>query len=112
MADVNHVHSEKNDPQHWIASGRCYERLALQAAAFDLRTAFTNQPVEVSRLRPQFAQYLGIGNRRPDLVIRIGHAPLGPKSLRRRTAEVVVSGRSVPAVDHRAVAAAANPSAA
>jgi len=56
------VHSEKNDPQHWIASGRCYERLALQAAALDLRTAFINQPVEVRRLRPQFAQYLGIGN--------------------------------------------------
>jgi nitroreductase len=88
------IHSEKSDPQHWIEAGRCYERLALQAAALGLRTAFINQPVEVSHLRPQFAQYLGIGNRRPDLVIRIGHAPSGPKSLRRPPTDVVVLDRS------------------
>ena len=87
------IHSAGNDPQHWTSAGRCYERLALQAAALDLRTAFINQPVEVSHLRAQLAQYLGIGNRRPDLVIRIGHAPLGVRSLRRPPAEVLVAGR-------------------
>jgi hypothetical protein len=84
------IHSARNDPEHWIEAGRCYERLALQAAALDLRTAFINQPVEVAHLRPQFAQCLGLGDRRPDLVIRIGHAPLTIKSLRRPLADIVV----------------------
>jgi hypothetical protein len=84
------IFSERNDVQHWVEAGRCYERLALQAAALDLRTAFINQPVEVGNLRPQFAHYLGIGERRPDLVVRIGRGPLAPRSLRRPIGDVIV----------------------
>lgn len=85
------IFSERNDAHHWVEAGRCYERLALRAAAMDLRTAFINQPVEVGGLRPQFARYLGIGERRPDLVVRIGHGPLAPpRSLRRPLGDVVV----------------------
>jgi hypothetical protein len=83
------IHSGRNDAEHWIEAGRCYERLALQATALNLRTAFINQPVEVAHMRPQFAQYLGLGERRPDLVVRIGHAPLATKSLRRPVTEVI-----------------------
>ena len=67
---------------------RCYQRLALQATALDLRTAFINQPVEVAALRPEFARAIGIGGRRPDLIVRIGHGPLMPRSLRRPIEEV------------------------
>lgn len=77
------IFSEADDKEHWIEAGRCYQRLALQAAALNLRTAFINQPVEVSDLRPQIASFLGIGNRRPDLVVRIGRGPEMPRSLRR-----------------------------
>ena len=83
------IFSEADDPGHWIEAGRCYQRLALQAAALDLRTAFINQPVEVSVLRPQLAAYLGIGNRRPDLVVRIGRGPEMPRSLRRPVEDVL-----------------------
>jgi hypothetical protein len=82
--------SEADDKRHWIEAGRSYERLALQAAALELRTAFINQPVEVSALRSQFATFLGIGNRRPDLVIRIGRGPEMPRSLRRPVEHVLV----------------------
>jgi hypothetical protein len=82
--------SEADDKPHWIEAGRCYERLALQAAALDLRTAFINQPVEVPELRPQFASFLGIGHRRPDLIVRIGRGPEMPKSLRRPIDNVIV----------------------
>ncbi|MBI4165279.1 MAG: Tat pathway signal protein [Acidobacteria bacterium] len=82
--------SEADDKPHWIEAGRCYERLALQAAALDLRTAFINQPVEVPTLRPQFGGFLGIGNRRPDLVVRIGQGPEMPRSLRRPVEQVLV----------------------
>lgn len=82
--------SEADDKRHWIEAGRSYERLALQAAALNLRTAFLNQPVEVAALRPQFASVLGIGNRRPDLIVRIGRGPEMPRSLRRPVEQVLV----------------------
>ncbi len=84
------VFSEADDKPHWIEAGRCYERLALQATALDLRTAFINQPVEVPALRPQFARFLDIGNRRPDLIVRIGRGPEMPRSLRRPVEQVLV----------------------
>jgi hypothetical protein len=55
----------------------------------ELRTAFINQPVEVPALRSQFATFLGIGNRRPDLVVRIGRGPEMPRSLRRPVEQVL-----------------------
>lgn len=75
--------SEAENPAQWIEVGRCYERFALQSAALGIRNAMLNQPVEVSVLRPQFATYLGIGGRRPDLVVRFGRGPKLPSSLRR-----------------------------
>jgi hypothetical protein len=82
--------SEADDRRHWVEAGRCYERLALQATALELQTAFINQPVEVPALRPQLASFLGIGGRRPDLMVRIGRGPAGPRSLRRPLDEVMV----------------------
>lgn len=82
------IHSEADDIPHWIEAGRCYQRLALQTTALDLSTAFINQPVEVETLRPEFARAIGIGGRRPDLIVRIGHGPLMPRSLRRAIEEV------------------------
>ena len=97
--DITHIRSSSaiavffsdvDDKPHWIEAGRCYERLALQAAALKLRTAFINQPVEVPALRSQFASFLGIGNRRPDLAVRIGRGPEMPRSLRRSVDQVLV----------------------
>ncbi len=75
--------SEANDPAHWIETGRCYERFALQATALGVRNAFLNQPVEVGSVRPQFASALGLGSQRPDLVVRFGRGPAMPLSMRR-----------------------------
>ncbi|GGY63240.1 Acg family FMN-binding oxidoreductase [Marinobacter zhanjiangensis] len=81
--------SETDDKPHWIEAGRCYERLALQATALELKTAFINQPVEVTPLRAEFARFLGAGNQRPDLVVRIGRGPDAPRSLRRPVEQVI-----------------------
>jgi hypothetical protein len=75
--------SEADDKAHWVEAGRCYERFALQAAALGIRNAFLNQPVEVAALRSRFANILGIGGHRPDLVVRFGRGPEMPRSLRR-----------------------------
>lgn len=77
-------------PAHWIEVGRSYERFALQSTALGIRNAFLNQPVEVPALRPQFAAFLGIGDRRPDLVVRFGRGPKLPSSLRRPVQAVLV----------------------
>jgi hypothetical protein len=82
--------SDAEDKARWVEVGRCYERFALQSAALGIRNAFLNQPVEVPALRPQFATFLGIGGRRPDLVVRFGRGPRVPQSLR-RTVQAVLS---------------------
>lgn len=76
--------------KNWINAGRAYERFALQAAALGIKTAFINQPVEVPSLRPKFASWLGIGARRPDLIVRFGRGPDMPRSLRRSVEEVII----------------------
>lgn len=44
----------------------------------------------VAALRPQFASWLGVGPRRPDLVVRFGRGPRLPPSLRRPVQAVLV----------------------
>jgi hypothetical protein len=82
--------SEQNNKAHWVETGRCYERFALQATALGIKNAFLNQPVEVAALRPQFAAALGIGDRRPDLVVRFGYGTETPRSLRRPLDQIIV----------------------
>ncbi len=75
--------SEVSDKRHWIEVGRCFERFALQATSLGLKLSFLNQPVEVSSVREQFADFLQTKGRRPDLVIRFGTGAEAPRSLRR-----------------------------
>ncbi len=83
--------SDRNDKAHWVETGRCYERFALQATALGIRNAFVNQPVEIGAMRPQFAQWLGISSQqRPDLVVRFGRGPAMPLSVRRPVQDVLV----------------------
>ena len=71
------------DHAHWVEVGRACQRFALQATALGLKCAFINQPVEVARLRPELAALVGLKDRRPDIVMRFGHGPTLPYSLRR-----------------------------
>jgi hypothetical protein len=82
--------SDDPGPDQWVEVGRCYERFALQSAALGIRNAMLNQPVEVPTLRPQFAAFMGIGERKPDLVVRFGRGPKLPSSLRRPVEAVLV----------------------
>lgn len=83
---------ERADPSHWFEVGRAYQRFALLAASLGIRNALLNQPVEVPALRRQFAQWLGIGAVRPDLLVRFGRGPALPPSLRRPVAAVIDDG--------------------
>ncbi|WP_271594732.1 hypothetical protein [Bradyrhizobium sp. CCBAU 65884] len=81
--------SPRNDKAGWVAAGRAYQRFALQATMLGIRNALLNQPVEVSSLRPQIADYLGLGIRRPDLIVRFGRGASLPPSLRRPANAVI-----------------------
>ncbi len=81
--------SQIDDKAHWVAAGRACQRFALQATALGLKYAFINQPVEVPLLRKQLASFLGLGDQRPDLVVRFGAGPELPKSLRRAPEQVI-----------------------
>jgi hypothetical protein len=82
--------AQSNDPPHWVEVGRAYERFALQATALGIRNTFLNQPVEVPSLRLQFAKWLGVRDRRPDLIVRFGRGPEMPRSLRRPVEDVLI----------------------
>jgi hypothetical protein len=75
---------------NWVEVGRCYERFALQGTALGIRNALLNQPVEVACVRSPFASTIGLSNQRPDLVVRFGHGPILPQSLRRPVQSVLV----------------------
>jgi hypothetical protein len=83
------IHSDRDDPAHWVQAGRACQRFALQATALGIRHAHLNQPVEVASTRPQLQSLLGLGARRPDMVLRFGYAPPMPRSLRRPVAAVI-----------------------
>lgn len=82
--------SDRDDPAHWVQAGRSYQRFALQATALGIRHAFVNQPLEVAKYRPQFAELAGVPGQRPDLIVRYGYGPKMPKSLRRPVEDVIV----------------------
>lgn len=79
-----------NDKAGWFDAGRAYQRFALQATVDGLKHAFINQPVEVPAVRRALQSLLGIGDRRPNLVVRFGYGPVMPKSLRRSVDAVIV----------------------
>ncbi len=80
-----------DDTQHWIETGRFYERLALTLTAAGVQVAFLNQPAEVPTLRSQLAASLNLGTAQPQLVLRFGHAPTPlPHSLRRPLDAVLI----------------------
>lgn len=80
-----------DDPAHWMRAGRSYQRFALAATSLGIRHAFLNQPLEVTAFRPELAAFLGIGQQRPDLLVRFGYAEPMPRSLRRPVSDVIVS---------------------
>ncbi|MBR0680738.1 Tat pathway signal protein [Roseomonas eburnea] len=76
-------------PRGWVAAGRAAQRLCLRATALGLATSWVNQPVEVAAMRPALAALAGLGDRRPDFVLRLGRGPAAPPSLRRPPQDVM-----------------------
>lgn len=82
--------ADSDDPNGWFNAGRAYQRFALQATIDGVKNAFINQAVEVPEVRRQLQAVLGLGDRRPNLVVRYGYGPTMPRSLRRPVDTVIV----------------------
>lgn len=83
------VLSESNDFASWIRTGRSFERLALCATSLGIKNAHLNQPCEVPELKEELQKILGVGERHPQLLLRLGYAEKLPGSVRRDLGEVV-----------------------
>jgi len=83
--------SSRDDKPAWVEVGRAYERFALQATALNIRTAFINQPVEVRELRSPFESWLDLEGEHALLMVRFGHGPTAPFSLRRPIEDVIIA---------------------
>jgi hypothetical protein len=82
--------SQADDNASRVEAGRAYQRFALTATSLGIRHAFLNQAVEVSDVRRRLADHLGIGERRPNFVVRFGYGPEMPMSLRRPVDDVLI----------------------
>ena len=85
--------SEKDDKASWVEVGRAFQRFALQATVLGIKHAHVNQAVEVPEVRVHLADYLGLGQHRPDLLVRFGYGPEAPRSLRRPIDAVLAGAR-------------------
>jgi hypothetical protein len=90
-AGVFLVTSTTDDRSAWVRTGQVYTRLALTMTSLGIRSAFLNQPIEIAAVRGQLPQALGLGASVPQLLVRFGHAPAMPWSLRRPVDDVIVN---------------------
>ena len=89
--------SSQNNKAAWIKVGRAYQRFALQATALNIRTALINQPIEVRQLRPQLESWLKLDGEHAQLIVRFGHGPTAPFSLRRPIDDLIMADRTATA---------------
>jgi hypothetical protein len=81
-----------NDKSGWVSAGRSCQACALQASLDGIQHAFVNQATEVLDVRRQLQSLLGLGDRRPNLIVRFGHGPELPRPLRRKPGDVMATG--------------------
>lgn len=82
--------SEADSKTAWVRTGQVYERLALQMTTQNIKSAFLNQPIEVSELRDAFRSAIGLDQLYPQLMFRFGYAKAMPRSLRRPAEQVLL----------------------
>jgi hypothetical protein len=84
------IATQNDTPEAWVRCGQAYERLSLQLASLDLKSALLNQPIEIPELRAEFQTAMGLGENHPQLLLRYGIADAMPYSLRRPVDEVLI----------------------
>jgi hypothetical protein len=84
------IASSSDDKTAWVRTGQVYERLALEMTSLKIKSAFLNQPIEVTPIREQFRSAMNLTEAQPQLLVRFGHADQMPRSLRRPVKQVLM----------------------
>ncbi|MQS08606.1 Acg family FMN-binding oxidoreductase [Streptomyces alkaliphilus] len=78
----------EDTPLHWLRAGQAMERVLLRATREGLSALPVTHPLEWPDLRREITDSLP-GNGTVQMVLRLGHGPLGPVTPRRRIEEVL-----------------------
>lgn len=81
--------AEKDNREHWIRTGRLYQRFGLTSTGMGIRHAHLNMPVEEPVTRKKLAAVAGTVGSIPMLLLRFGYAERMPYSLRRNLHEII-----------------------
>lgn len=81
--------ADQNDVEHWVNLGRAFQRFGLTATKLNINHAHVNMPCEEIELRKRMAEHLGIADKHPLLLIRLGYSSKMPYSFRRPVNEVI-----------------------
>lgn len=81
--------TDADEPLDWLAAGQALARMLLTATTQGLAAGFVNQPCQVAALRPRLGALVPPG-RTPQLVVRLGRASAGPRSVRRPLDAVLI----------------------
>jgi nitroreductase len=77
-------------PADWLRAGEALERVLLEVTRHGLSASPLTQVTEVPSARAQLRSQLGLVDRYPHVLLRIGRAPMTPASRRRRLVDVLV----------------------
>lgn len=84
--------AQADDPLHWVALGRSFERTALLATTLGIAHAHVNMPCEVVPVRRKLAEWLQLdAHQQPLLLVRFGYAEPLQSSPRREVSQVMRS---------------------
>lgn len=81
--------ADKNNVEHWVNIGRAFQRFALTATKININHAHVNMPCEEIEIRKEMADFLGVSDKHPLLLIRFGYSKKMPYSFRRPINEVI-----------------------
>lgn len=85
------IASVADDRNAWVRTGQVYERMALLMTSLGIDSALHNQPLEVAPIRSEFQGTMQLGTSLPQLVMRFGHGPPSPRSLRRNVDDILLT---------------------
>lgn len=82
------VGTRRDTPGDWLAAGEAVAHVLLRAQVDGVSGSFLNQPIEVPELRPRLQCVAGLDGF-PQLLLRLGFAPLAAATPRRPVSDVL-----------------------
>ncbi|WP_326769634.1 nitroreductase family protein [Streptomyces sp. NBC_01591] len=82
------LRTARDRPADWLRAGQALERVLLTAVLHGLVASFATQPLEWPEIR-HLLRDPALGTGHPQMIVRLGYGPDGPRTPRRPVAEVL-----------------------